>query len=76
MITQKLIFDAILILTTSWCLAERLKRFELPAMIVQFTALVLMAFVTTIMAPFGLKWAIHTGCKYDKLLRICTRDQP
>lgn len=37
----------------------------------QFTGLVLMAFVTTIMAPFGLKWAIYTGCRKDERLRIC-----
>lgn len=39
----------------------------------QFTALVLMAFATTIMAPFGLKWAIHTGCKRDEHLQVCQR---
>lgn len=38
---------------------------------IQFTALILMAFVTTIMAPFGLKWAIHTGCRRDERLKIC-----
>jgi len=38
---------------------------------IQFSALVLMAFVTTLMAPFGLKWAIHTGCGRDEFLQIC-----
>jgi len=37
----------------------------------QFTALVLMAFVTTIMAPFGLKGVIHLGCRMDERLKIC-----
>ncbi len=37
----------------------------------QFTALILMAFATTIMAPFGLKWAIYTGCRKDERLKIC-----
>jgi Kef-type K+ transport system membrane component KefB len=37
----------------------------------QFTALVLMAFATTIMAPFGLKGVIHVGCRMDERLRIC-----
>jgi len=37
----------------------------------QFTVLILMAFGTTIMAPFGLKWAIHTGCRRDKYLQVC-----
>lgn len=37
----------------------------------QFTGLILMAFVTTIMAPFGLKWAIQAGCRKDSRLRLC-----
>lgn len=43
---------------------------------IQFTALVLMAFVTTIMAPLGLKWAIDTGCRRDAQLRICQVKPP
>ncbi|WP_247648344.1 cation:proton antiporter [Pseudodesulfovibrio sp. zrk46] len=41
----------------------------------QFSALVLMAFVTTLMAPFGLKWAIHMGCRRDEHLQICRRKE-
>jgi len=40
---------------------------------IQFSALVFMAFVTTIMAPFGLKWAIHAGCRRDEHLQVCQR---
>jgi len=42
---------------------------------IQFSSLVLMAFVTTLMAPFGLKWAIHTGCSKDERLHICQRKE-
>lgn len=37
----------------------------------QFTGLVLMAFITTLMAPFGLKWAIEAGCRKNNRLRLC-----
>ncbi|MGD2080717.1 MAG: cation:proton antiporter [Nitrospirota bacterium] len=37
----------------------------------QFSALVLMAFVTTIIAPLTLKWSVLRTCKYDEKTTFC-----
>lgn len=37
----------------------------------QFAALVLMAFVTTLMAPICLRWAVQRGCLPDEKDRVC-----
>jgi Kef-type K+ transport system membrane component KefB len=37
----------------------------------QFSALIFMAFVTTLMAPLTLKWAVIRGCKSDEKATFC-----
>lgn len=37
----------------------------------QFSALVLMAFVTTLMAPISLRWAVQRGCMPDEKEAVC-----
>jgi Kef-type K+ transport system membrane component KefB len=37
----------------------------------QFSALVLMAFVTTLMAPISLRWAVQRGCSPDEKEDFC-----
>jgi Kef-type K+ transport system membrane component KefB len=37
----------------------------------QFAALVLMAFVTTLMAPISLRWAVKRGCLPDEKEHVC-----
>jgi hypothetical protein len=38
----------------------------------QFAALVLMAFVTTLIAPIFLKWAFMRSCTADEKVAFCT----
>jgi Kef-type K+ transport system membrane component KefB len=38
----------------------------------QFAALILMAFVTTFMAPISLKWAVMRTCRADEKVAFCT----
>jgi hypothetical protein len=37
----------------------------------QFNALVLMAFVTTLIAPISLRWAVQRGCSPDEKEAFC-----
>jgi len=37
----------------------------------QFSALVLMAFVTTLIAPISLRWAVQRGCLPDEKEAVC-----
>jgi Kef-type K+ transport system membrane component KefB len=37
----------------------------------QFSALVLMAFVTTLIAPISLRWAVQRGCRLDEKEAVC-----
>ncbi len=37
----------------------------------QFSALILMAFVTTVMAPISLKWAVKKACTADEKATFC-----
>lgn len=37
----------------------------------QFSALVLMAFVTTVIAPLTLKWSVLRTCRYDEKTTFC-----
>jgi Kef-type K+ transport system membrane component KefB len=38
----------------------------------QFSALILMAFVTTLMAPLSLKWSVVRTCRSDEKAMFCT----
>jgi Kef-type K+ transport system membrane component KefB len=38
----------------------------------QFSALVLMAFVTTLLAPITLKWSVLKTCRHDEGVDFCT----
>ena len=38
----------------------------------QFSALILMAFITTLMAPLTLKWAVTRACSSDESASFCT----
>jgi len=38
----------------------------------QFSALILMAFITTLMAPLTLKWAVTRACSSDESAAFCT----
>ena len=38
----------------------------------QFSALILMAFITTLMAPLTLKWAVTRACSKDESASFCT----
>jgi Kef-type K+ transport system membrane component KefB len=38
----------------------------------QFAALILMAFVTTLIAPISLKWAVMRSCRADEKVAFCT----
>jgi Kef-type K+ transport system membrane component KefB len=37
----------------------------------QFSALILMAFITTLMAPLTLKWSVMKGCQSDEKAAFC-----
>ncbi len=37
----------------------------------QFSALILMAFITTIMSPLSLKWSVIRSCKADEKAKFC-----
>jgi hypothetical protein len=37
----------------------------------QFSALILMAFITTLMAPLTLKWSVMKACKSDEKAAFC-----
>ncbi|MGD9022506.1 MAG: cation:proton antiporter [Deltaproteobacteria bacterium] len=37
----------------------------------QFSALVLMAFITTLLAPISLRWAVQRGCASDESASVC-----
>jgi Kef-type K+ transport system membrane component KefB len=37
----------------------------------QFSALILMAFITTLMAPLTLKWSVMKGCQSDEKATFC-----
>jgi Kef-type K+ transport system membrane component KefB len=37
----------------------------------QFSALVLMAFVTTLIAPITLRWAVMRSCRSDEKVALC-----
>jgi Kef-type K+ transport system membrane component KefB len=38
----------------------------------QFSALVLMAFITTLIAPISLKWSVMRACKADQKAKFCS----
>ncbi len=38
----------------------------------QFSALICMAFVTTIIAPLALKWMVKNACTYDEHAQFCS----
>jgi Kef-type K+ transport system membrane component KefB len=38
----------------------------------QFSALICMAFVTTIIAPLALKWTVKKSCTYDENAQFCS----
>jgi len=38
----------------------------------QFSALICMAFVTTIIAPLTLKWTVKKYCTYDENAQFCS----
>jgi hypothetical protein len=38
----------------------------------QFSALICMAFVTTIIAPLTLKWTVKKYCTYDENAQYCS----
>jgi hypothetical protein len=38
----------------------------------QFSALILMAFITTLMAPITLRWAVTRACSSDESASFCT----
>ncbi len=38
----------------------------------QFSALICMAFVTTIIAPIALKWTVKKTCTYDEHAQLCS----
>jgi Kef-type K+ transport system membrane component KefB len=38
----------------------------------QFSALICMAFVTTIIAPLSLKWTVKNACTYDEKAQFCS----
>jgi len=38
----------------------------------QFSALICMAFVTTIIAPIALKWTVKNACTYDEHAQLCS----
>jgi len=40
---------------------------------IQFSALILMAFITTLMAPITLKWSALQACKSDEKAAFCTK---
>jgi hypothetical protein len=37
----------------------------------QFSALILMAFITTLMAPITLKWSVTKACSADEEASFC-----
>jgi Kef-type K+ transport system membrane component KefB len=37
----------------------------------QFSALICMAFITTLIAPLSLKWTVNKACTYDKNAQFC-----
>ncbi|HDO34933.1 MAG TPA: hypothetical protein ENH07_01350 [Nitrospirae bacterium] len=37
----------------------------------QFSALILMAFITTLLAPISLKWSVMRACKGDEKAEFC-----
>ena len=38
----------------------------------QFSALICMAFITTIIAPLSLKWTVKKYCTYDENAQFCS----
>jgi hypothetical protein len=38
----------------------------------QFSALILMAFITTFMAPLTLRWAVLRACRPDEKVAFCS----
>ena len=38
----------------------------------QFSALICMAFITTIIAPLSLKWIVKKACTHDENAQFCS----
>ncbi len=38
----------------------------------QFSALICMAFITTLIAPLSLKWAVKRSCTFDENAQFCS----
>ncbi len=38
----------------------------------QFSALICMAFITTLIAPLSLKWIVKKACTYDENAQFCS----
>ncbi len=87
MMTESLILNLLTILTVAWLLGYLFSRFGMPLMLgqllagvilgpplltqQQFSALIIMAFITTSLAPITLKFALQRSCQPDEYSNFC-----
>ncbi len=72
MITSQLMISLLIILVAAWFMGSVFRRYGLPFVLGELVAGILMAFITTIMAPLTLRWSVTRVCSSEESASFCS----